>query len=789
MHWYNPNVAERHVSGSGVQSGDPMRAAARRLLDSSSALRHGSAAQRRQGRLRQPARPPASQFAPTDFTTWKMVTIRAPKTGEAPTTFYDLPTLRAANELVLAHAARRASSRRPRSSPTGRPTRQQPDARHDEPDADRRHRRGHRRHRHDDDAGRRRRASTRRTRRRARACFGCHQLLDPTRSIFSAPTRGTTTRRTTRRRCAQNGHVRVPGRGRAGGDASTTSRRRWRRTRWSPPAWAQKLCYYVNSAPCATDDPEFQRVVGVFQQVELLVERAGAASCVIVAAHDQRRETATRRRQRRGHRGDAARSPVRGARQPARPGRRVRARRRHQAASRRTWRRSSAGCRPTATGAARRFRCCPTSRRCSTARAWRTSASRSRRWSSTPRRRRSSRTPSSGRASQPDAAIADFVATVMALTASDPRSAPATQLLKSHFTQAEAQGAIGVGRAQVDVRGGVPGAVGNRDRAVRRMAMQFTRRQTLMSALFGAGYVGLRALATGLPASFLLNPRRALAAAPACTAANGKAQFIIFSTSGNGDPINANVPGHLRGPEDRRTASIRSWRQTPLTIGGQPYTAAAPWATLPQSVLDRTCFWHLMTNTPVHPKEPDVLKLMGATYAGGDAAVAAGQAAGALSRHGAGAADQRSARPRRPRGCSYEGAGAADHPAARAQGDADQPGGPARPTCRRCATQTLQQLYDLYKNGASQSQRAYLDRWSRRSSRCATSTRTCSTRWRRSRTTRVDSQITGGADADPDEGDAGGRDPHSVRRRQPPRRGAGDRDGADGVGRGGDRLA
>jgi hypothetical protein len=55
---------------------------------------------------------------------------------------------------------------------------------------------------------------------------------------------------------------------------------------------------------------------------------------------------------------------------------------------------------------------------------------------------------------------------------------------------------------------------------------------------------------------------------------------------------------------------------TSLTLGGQAVTAAAPWATLPQNVLDRTSFWHLMTNTPVHPKEHDVLALMGATSAG-----------------------------------------------------------------------------------------------------------------------------------------------------------------------------
>ena len=41
----------------------------------------------------------------------------------------------------------------------------------------------------------------------------------------------------------------------------------------------------------------------------------------------------------------------------------------------------------------------------------------------------------------PDGAIADFVGTLMALTTSDPRSAPAKALLKDHFTAARQQGA------------------------------------------------------------------------------------------------------------------------------------------------------------------------------------------------------------------------------------------------------------------------------------------------------------------------------------------------------------
>ena len=52
-----------------------------------------------------------------------------------------------------------------------------------------------------------------------------------------------------------------------------------------------------------------------------------------------------------------------------------------------------------------------------------------------------------------------------------------------------------------------------------------TRRNAILSTLFGTGLIGLRAIATGLPASFLLNPRRALAGdpMPPCGAADTQA--------------------------------------------------------------------------------------------------------------------------------------------------------------------------------------------------------------------------------------------------------------------------
>ncbi|HEX4352117.1 MAG TPA: hypothetical protein VHZ95_04370, partial [Polyangiales bacterium] len=142
-----------------------------------------------------------------------------------------------------------------------------------------------------------------------------------------------------------------------------------------------------------------------------------------------------------------------------------------------------------------------------------------------------------------------------------------------------------------------------------------SRRDWLKRSLYGGGLLGLRAIATGLPISFLANPRRALAdgSLPAC-ASMDKAQYVIFATSSAGDPINSSVPGTYLDSKIVHSADPRMAAAT-LMLGGQNYQAATPWTSLSQAVLDRTSFWHLSTGTPVHPKEPDVLKLMGSTYA------------------------------------------------------------------------------------------------------------------------------------------------------------------------------
>ncbi len=166
-----------------------------------------------------------------------------------------------------------------------------------------------------------------------------------------------------------------------------------------------------------------------------------------------------------------------------------------------------------------------------------------------------------------------------------------------------------------------------------------SRRDALLSTLFGAGWVGLRALATGIPASFFLNPRAALASTPT----NKLAQYVIFQTSGNGDPINANAPGTYndtngsQGTSGIYHSSDASMAATNLKVGSWSGQAALPWAqpyqavptigTTPllgsipggtpaaqwQAVLNQTTFWHIATTTPVHPKEPDVLKMMDQT--------------------------------------------------------------------------------------------------------------------------------------------------------------------------------
>jgi len=236
-----------------------------------------------------------------------------------------------------------------------------------------------------------------------------------------------------------------------------------------------------------------------------------------------------------------------------------------------------------------------------------------------------------------------------------------------------------------------------------------TRRETLLSSLLGSGMLGLRALASGLPVSLLMNPRRALAAADAAACVGGvaaKVQYFIFNTSGAGDPINSSVPGTYDDPSIVHSADP-AMAPTPLSIRGQSYTAAAPWASLPQTVLDRTCFWHAMTNTPVHPKEPDVLKLMGATTNGEMLpSLLAKQMAPCLGTIQAQPITVGATSP--SEGLSFGGAALPIIPALALKATLTSPVSPIT-DLQPLRDQTLGQLYDLYRNGATPAQRNYLD--------------------------------------------------------------------------------
>jgi hypothetical protein len=143
--------------------------------------------------------------------------------------------------------------------------------------------------------------------------------------------------------------------------------------------------------------------------------------------------------------------------------------------------------------------------------------------------------------------------------------------------------------------------------------MSIQRRDLLLRGLLGAQWVGLRALATGLPPSFLLAADAARGdELPACPPP-GRARSLILSINSDGDPLNANVPGTYEDPAivhpDPLLAPFMA--PTPLRLGDLQTVAAQPWSKLPPWVLDRTCFFHLATMTTIHPDLPKVLQLMG----------------------------------------------------------------------------------------------------------------------------------------------------------------------------------
>jgi hypothetical protein len=204
----------------------------------------------------------SQQVIATDFTAWKMVNIRPPNTGETHTRFFDLPLLRSTGELVLSIprpgffstpaffanwptnssnqmrvtanqalivATGTAIDGQDTTAPATTPGL---DAEHAAPDT---------------------------------ACFGCHQQLDPTRSIFSSTYSWFYYPQNDQALVKQPGlfafqNVIAPMRTIDDFASLIASHP------LVPEAWGQKLCYYANSAPCNPTDAEFKRVIGTFAE-------------------------------------------------------------------------------------------------------------------------------------------------------------------------------------------------------------------------------------------------------------------------------------------------------------------------------------------------------------------------------------------------------------------------------------------------------------------------------------------------------------------------------------------
>jgi hypothetical protein len=225
------------------------------------------------------------QFADADFNDWHLVTMRAPKAGEAITKFYDLPAARTATELVLnvprlgffstpaffanwstntsnlyrvtmnqtlivslGHSFDGTGSTVPVSE-TGL------DKDHAAPGT---------------------------------PCYGCHQTLDPMRQLFAQSFTLFYHEQTDPLKMAQTGVFTFDGVSRMASGAPDLAKALAEHPRFAT-AWAQKLCFYADSAPCTEDDPEFVRVVGAFQTSSLnwktLVRELFSSPLVTGATH------------------------------------------------------------------------------------------------------------------------------------------------------------------------------------------------------------------------------------------------------------------------------------------------------------------------------------------------------------------------------------------------------------------------------------------------------------------------------------------------------------------------
>jgi hypothetical protein len=265
MVWYDPDVANLASTGPGCAQDPVVYPAGGDTLHyilTGALLARKNPAGGSCGQLGGTAAAP--QLALSDYSTWKMVTIRPPAQGESPTAFYDLPALRTATELVLVtprvgffSTPAFFANWQTNTSNQMRVTINQalivatgaavdgtdPTAPPSTPGLDLVH------------------ASQ-------PACAFCHRTLDPTRSILAATYSWNYHQQDEALFSGQDGLFTFRGITKSVSSVADLGAALATHP-LMPAAWVQKLCYYVNSSACETTDPEFQRIVALFQSSNL----------------------------------------------------------------------------------------------------------------------------------------------------------------------------------------------------------------------------------------------------------------------------------------------------------------------------------------------------------------------------------------------------------------------------------------------------------------------------------------------------------------------------------------
>ena len=202
-----------------------------------------------------------SLFTTADFSNWRMVNIRQPKSGEATTPFFDVPTLQSTATTEVVFNTPRVSFFTTPAFFANFPTNQSNEARvttnqalivatstqvdgsdtmvtTSQPGLDTAH------------------AAN-------QPCFGCHQTLDPTRAIIQATYSYNYGQQTDPTIKSVLGNFQYRNYSQPVAtiyDFGTALSKH----PLVPQAWAEKLCYWVNSQACALDDLVFQQIVSNF---------------------------------------------------------------------------------------------------------------------------------------------------------------------------------------------------------------------------------------------------------------------------------------------------------------------------------------------------------------------------------------------------------------------------------------------------------------------------------------------------------------------------------------------